>query len=275
MFRAVFVLLFLFTGCIENSQSPVYQPADTVKYETAGAIPPPEGFTTVALANGSFGEWLRRLPFKKDNTVYLYNGRQKANQSAQYAVIDLPVGNKNLQQCADALLHLKTLYFFESNMQNDLRFTGTDGTIFSFAKWKLGERYKQKGDRLEAYQGEHLSEVDSVLLKSYLENVYTWCGTYSLYKETTPLSDKNQILPGDVFVRAGSPGHAMLVVNVAENKYGEKAFMLLQSYMPAQEMHIVKNPLRPALSPWYILKENVVVTPEWRFTLDELRRWKL
>jgi len=47
------------------------------------------------------------------------------------------------------------------------------------------------------------------------------------------------IEPGDVMIRAGSPGHAMLVVDVAEDERGRRIYLLAQSYMPAQDIHIV------------------------------------
>ena len=39
---------------------------------------------------------------------------------------------------------------------------------------------------------------------------------------------------GDVFIRGGSPGHCVIVVDMAvHQETGEKLFMLAQSYMPA------------------------------------------
>ena len=37
----------------------------------------------------------------------------------------------------------------------------------------------------------------------------------------------------------------MIVADVAFNKKGEKIFILAQGYMPAQDIHIVKNPMEP------------------------------
>jgi hypothetical protein len=42
----------------------------------------------------------------------------------------------------------------------------------------------------------------------------------------------------------------MIVVDVAVNKEGKKVFMLAQSYLPAQDIHIVKDPGNEILSPW-------------------------
>lgn len=52
-------------------------------------------------------------------------------------------------------------------------------------------------------------------------------------------------------------------------------FLLAQSFMPAQDIHILKNPISGNLSPWYKLEETKsLVTPEWTFTYSNLKRFK-
>jgi hypothetical protein len=58
-----------------------------------GQISPPKGYTRPIYPANSFTMWLRNLPLRSDSTIYLYNGREKLNQSAQFAVIDLPIGS--------------------------------------------------------------------------------------------------------------------------------------------------------------------------------------
>ena len=77
---------------------------------------------------------------------------------------------------------------------------------------------------------------------------------------------------GDVFIMGGSPGHAVIVVDMAENAKGEKIFMLAQSYMPAQQTQILIN--RESDGVWYSLKgKDVLVTPEWNFPVERLRKF--
>ena len=85
-----------------------------------------------------------------------------------------------------------------------------------------------------------------------------------------------EIAPGDVFVTAASPGHAMMVADVAVNKKtGKKAYMLLQGFMPAQDIHIVRNLNNKLMSPWYELNPNEWVnTPGKIFALTDLRQWR-
>ena len=81
--------------------------------------------------------------------------------------------------------------------------------------------------------------------------------------------------PGDIFYHGGSPGHAVMVLNVVENDLGNKMFILAQSYMPAQEMHILKNPINKDISHRYELLEigEAINTPEWVFDRAELMGW--
>ena len=80
------------------------------------------------------------------------------------------------------------------------------------------------------------------------------------------------IAAGDVFIHGGFPGHAVLVLDVVENETGEKKFLLGQSYMPAQDFHVLKNP--NSQNPWYSNQmEGPLETPEWTFELDDLKRF--
>ena len=84
--------------------------------------------------------------------------------------------------------------------------------------------------------------------------------------------------PGDVFIKGGSPGHAVIVVDVAiYPQTGKKVFLLAQSYMLAQQIHILVNPANRGLSPWYELSDNdegKLYTPEWVFEKKDLKRFK-
>lgn len=79
---------------------------------------------------------------------------------------------------------------------------------------------------------------------------------------------------GDVFIRGGAPGHAVLVVVVAAKEAGESIFLLAQSYMPEQDIHILKNP-GSDISPWYRARSGgELITPEWTFQYQDLKRFR-
>ena len=239
-----------------------------------GGIALPPDFERVRLPKNSFGSWLRKLPLKKDKRVYLYDGRLKPNQSAQYAVLQVPVGKKDLQQCADAIMRLRAEYLMDAGREDSIAFKSTSGQTLRFRNWKAGTRYKLSGSKLIVYKIPTGAGTKREQLESFLEFVFTYCGTLSLECELKRSVSIGSISPGDVLIKGGSPGHAMIVVDVAVNRQGRRIFMLAQSYMPAQDIHIVRNPTNGSISPWYEADATAnIETPEWDFTVGQLRSW--
>lgn len=234
----------------------------------------PEGYKRTETTPGSFGDWLRFLPLKPGNPdVHLYNGELKRYQQGHAAVLDVDVGETDLQQCADAVMRMRGEYLYSIKKYDDLHFNFTSGNTIGFKKWSEGNRTVIKGNSVTWSSG--AAKDDSYkTFKGYMNTIFNYAGTSSLNKELKPVSLKD-IQIGDVFIVGGFPGHAVLVVDVCENvKTGEKLFMIQQSYMPAQEIHILKNLTNAAISPWYSNDfEGDLKTPEWTFSKDQLMRW--
>ena len=219
-------------------------------YSEVGAIPIPKGFAKTGDYPFSFSNWLSKLPLKKNKTVYLFDGSMKNNQSAQFAVFNIPVGTKDLQQCADAVMRLRAEYLFDKKKFEQINFTDNEGKNYNFST---------------PYNKEHF--------EIYLQTVFGMCGTASLSKQLNKIK-LNDIEAGDVFIRGGFPGHAVIVIEVAKSANGNKKFMLAQSYMPAQDIHILLNPADSKASPWYdVTDEKLIITPEYTFSREELKRW--
>lgn len=74
----------------------------------------------------------------------------------------------------------------------------------------------------------------------------------------------------------GYPGHAMVIVDMAKDKLGNKAIMVAQSYMPAQDIHIVTNLNDKRISPWYVINKDTkaVSFPEYYFKINQIGRFK-
>ncbi len=234
-------------------------------------IAPPRGFERVNVADDSFANWLRHLPLRGDGVpVIIWDGDPKRNQNAHWAVVDIDVGDRNLQQCADAVIRLRAEYLYSSGMYDSISFNFTSGDTADYRAWINGKR--PVVDR-SSVQWANIGDVDSSYqtFRDYLDIVFTYAGSYSLERELKS-KRRRDLGAGDVFIQGGFPGHAVLVVDVAENKTtGEKVFLLAQSYMPAQDVHILKNPADTDLSPWYELDfGDTLYTPEWNFSADNL-----
>lgn len=235
---------------------------------------PPDGFVRVPFPENSFAQYLRSLPLKPANTgVLLFNKNKKANQNAHAAVIDIDTGSRDLQQCADAVMRLRAEYLFSQNRFDDIHFNFVNGFKADYKTWRNGRRIsvKENGTKWVASNRESTSYES---FRKYLNMVFAYAGTASLEKELKKI-ELNKMEIGDVFIQGGSPGHAIIVVDMAENKKtGEKLFMLAQSYMPAQDIHVLKNFNNKKYSPWYKINfGEVLETPEWRFSKNDLRRF--
>ena len=115
---------------------------------------------------------------------------------------------------------------------------------------------------------------NSIQFDTYLQHALGWCGSASLDKQLSQVTTFSDLKTGDVFIKGDFPGHAMIVTDMAINPKGEKVFMLIQGYQPAQDIHIVINPMDQEFSPWYQLtSENEIYTPEWTFQTSQLHKW--
>jgi hypothetical protein len=234
----------------------------------------PEGFQRVKLEEGSFGEYLRNLPLKPHGwEVHYYDGSVKPGKVYE-AVIDMDIGNRDLMQCADSIIRLRAEYLYSRGLYDRISFNFTNGFKADYSSWMQGNRIKVKGNDVSWYRQEDASN-DYKSFRSYLDTVITYAGTLSLSKEMKKV-EIDDMRPGDVFIKGGSPGHCEIVLDMAENaETGEKLFILAQGYMPAQEMHIVKNPRNNTGNPWYSTDfGDELDTPEWSFTRDQLMRFE-
>jgi len=240
-------------------------------------IPVPQSYVRKEFSSNSFAHYLRHISLKpKDAPVKLYNGELKYVSDVHYRVLDISVGNRDLQQCADAVMRLRAEYLFKTNQKDKISFNYTSGDAAVYTKWKNGYRPSINGNKVSWILRDKPDTTYSNFLK-YMENVFMYAGSSSLSKELKP-KNINELEIGDVFIKGGFPGHAVIVVDVAINlQTNKKVFMIAQSYMPAQDIHILKNftsnKNNESISPWYEIPANKldeISTPEWIFEQSNL-----
>ena len=227
-------------------------------YKTIGDIPTPLGYERINGDNAAYSEFLRSLQLKgKGSDVMLYTGGKSRFQSLNYAVIDLPLLS-NAEQCADVCIRLRAEYLFNSGQYSSIRF-------------------RDVNDNNMRYSG----GASRKAFNNYLRRVYGMASTYSLSREMRQrtLAD---IQPGDVFVYAAVDrpgnhkyGHAVMVVDVAINKNGKKAFLLAEGNTPARDIHVMRNFENPFRSPWFFLDEDagMLLLSVFPYKSNELRHF--
>jgi hypothetical protein len=226
------------------------------------------------LAAGGFGDWLRHLPLAPSGTLVQYhNGQAKPQQHFHEAVVAIDVGKKDLQQCADAAIRLRAEYLYAAGQAGQISFRFTNGDPAPFREWMGGKRISIQNNRL-AWAPDPRSDGSWPSFRRYLDAVFTYAGTASLSKELDTVA-LDSLVPGDVLIQGGFPGHAVLVADAAEHpQTGDRAWLLLQSYMPAQSVHVLKH----AGGAWFSRddwrRRGEAITPQWAFRLSDGKRFR-
>ena len=233
---------------------------------------PPEGYERTY--NDAYSKFLREFPLKENNIVKYYDGGEKYNDNIWDAVFDYDIGKKDLHQCADAVLYMRAKYLYTNGLKDNLNYTFLSGYKANYLDF-ITHYYLVKGSKVSlALRNNTL--VDNIeTFNKWIEKIWMWSNTESIDKYDSFYVEIKDIRPGDFFIESnpGSIGHAINVVDVAVNKTNNnKIFMLSQSYMPAQETQILINPKNGSV--WYSLDEfRDLVTPEWSFTVTQLKRF--
>ena len=232
----------------------------------------PKSFSRISSEEESFEYYLQNLPLKPDGAkVKYYDGREKL-KDVYLAVVDFTLGDRDLQQCADGVMRLRAEYLYAKERYDEIHFKFVSGFNAEFSKWADGNGISVKGNNVSwNTNSKNNSSYDS--FQKYLDIVYAYASTLSLEKELID-KDLSELSIGDVFIQGGSPGHCVIVVDMAVNdSSGEKIFMLAQSYMPAQDIQILKGDMEG--SPWYFASiEELLITPEWTFRVSDLKTWE-
>jgi hypothetical protein len=239
----------------------------------AARLPVQAGYWRVVLPDRSFGQWLRYLPLLPPGTpVRAVDGAALLSGDSPYlaAVVDLDL--RRNQECADVILRLRAEYLRWANREGEIAVPTGEGVSLSWPQWKRGTRPRQYGGRLRLMAGAAAPDGSRASFDRYLASVFAWCGTYALEQMGRPVA-LGGLQPGDYFVRGGSPGHAVLVADLARDAAGHAQALLLQGYMPAQSAHLIST--GPG-GPWYELAPGQpLVIPGWgQFHLQDARRFR-
>ncbi|MDZ4727889.1 MAG: DUF4846 domain-containing protein [Leptospira sp.] len=188
----------------------------------------PNGYLRVKYENGSFSQYLQKLPLKSNHSILSHN---KVNLSSRYnslGTIDKELlFSDDLEQCADFTMRLWADFHKDSNKLNDLYLFKYSGDKFYFKNSKL------------TYQ-------------KYLRKSFASSNSYSLKKGAGSIN-KTQLRPGDLFVQneTGGIGHVSIILDHAKKSNEPDLYLIGFSFMPAQEMHIEKAPNSRGKNGWF------------------------
>ena len=227
----------------------------------------PIDYTRVVYPKGSFQEYLRNYKLKIfGSKIINYDDSYYFWQGGHIGILDIPVPSNGLQQCADALIRVRSEYLWDSNRKEDIGFNFTSGHYCSWVDYANGFRPKIDGNKVSFHKTASIDHSKSNFYK-YLNLIYTYSGTLSLYNELPKVNSAKDLKIGDMLIKGGSPGHIVMICDEVVNSKGEKLYLLFQGNTPAQSVHLVKNLEDSDISPWYQLKKDVQI-PVSNYTFD-------
>jgi hypothetical protein len=179
-------------------------------------------------------------------------------------VVDMPVGTRDLQQCADSALRLRATW--QRATGGSPAFHYTSGYVSAWKAWAAGTRPKVSGSKVSAVAGAAAPSTSDAAFEAWMVDLFTYAGTRSLPLDTVAVTT---VMPGDIVVAPGSPGHAVVVLDVATD--GARTWVLVgQGYMPAMDFHVVDGPA----AGWFPVEGDILPTAPIALPWSGLRRWK-
>ena len=224
---------------------------------------------TNAFPPGSWQHFLQHLPVK-DGPVLDYRGAPVGDQSKAFAIVDYDIGQGDLQQCADALMRLRAEFLYGNGRQDEIGFHFTSGHFYSWKDYRAGKRPVVRGSTVQFSQGSACTGSYQDL-RRYLNIVYSYAGTISLYKELTDAAEPEI---GTVIITPGSPGHCSIIIDDSTGANGHQLFKLAEGYSPAQSIYVLRNPDKPGRNPWYELNAGTIATASYHFTHYKFGRFE-
>ena len=225
----------------------------------------PKGYEWVEEKSDSFGYFIENFKLKPYGSQILrYDGIPIATQHLHEAVFDIDTGNKDLQQCADAIIRLRAEYLYKMKRYDDIKFHFTSGDLASWNDYKNGTRAFVNGNSVSFRKAAGFDDSYQNF-RNYLDLIFNYAGTISLNKETQSVTKNTDLKTGDILITPGSPGHVVFIAGVSKNKEGKKLFLLGEGFTPAQSIHLLSNPFNKSISPWYDLDIHSTETQTARY----------
>ena len=224
------------------------------------AYPPPPG--SQERQPNAYGAWLQNRQLLDESAPILTHDGREVHHNGR--PVDLDMVRGDLQQCADSAIRLRAEWLRETKAPLDqLSFYATSGDPLPWSRFLAGERPYVVNNRIHWRAG----HSQNPSFETWLSAVFTWAGTRSLAAYETQPTEHPE--PGDMLVEPGSPGHAVVILNVATR--GEQTFLLLgEGFMPAQQFHVEHGPEHG----WWEWTANGLRLPAFVMSKESLRRWK-
>lgn len=271
------VLLLISSCALESSNKDISNYIITSGSTIRERVAAPNGYKWAEENQNSFGKFLQNIELKRDGSQVLdYRGQAIGNQSSHVGILNYDVGNKDLLQCADAVIRVRAEYLWNQKKYDQIGFHFTNGDYFSWNQYKEGYRPILISSSKVSFQQTASKDDSYSSFRKYLDVIFMYAGTISLAKETKAVISDRDIKVGDIIITPGSPGHVVFICGQAQDSKGNSIYLLAQGYTPAQSIHILTNPFDHQLNPWYeiSISASSIQTARYVFLPTNIRTFR-
>ena len=237
---------------------------------------PSSEFRRVQTNKNTFSEWLRELPLKpKGSDVINYRGGvfKTGNDTSVAFVTDIDIKGKRLEQCMDILIRFYAEYLWDTRQVKSFKLPLPGGYWIKWSEWKEGFRPTFKGIHVEMRK---LSESDLSYksYQSFLNTVYSESHTQQFYFAYQEL-DRSTVQIGDMIIRKGTKGHAVMIVDLAKNYQGDLIALIGNGDTPACQFFLLNYKRDQPWIPLDFEREVLQLPLKRKLGWDGLRRFSL
>jgi len=261
---AFYVLQFLFL-------------ADGGAQATIGDIPlPSHEYNRLNANKDSYAHWLRNLPLEEPgSSVYDFKGNifKSGTDSSVAAVVKWNISGRRLEQCMDIVIRLYAEFLWQEHKTDNLKLPLPGGTWLYWNHWRSGYRPFFKGIQVDLRKSTHPDSTYSNYIK-FLHTIFSESHTQQFYHSYHPVMREN-VQIGDFIVRKGTKGHAVMIVDLAQNARGELVALIGNGDTPACQFFLLNHTKG---NPWVPLNRDEEAIPlplRRKMTWDGLRRFEL
>ncbi|AKH96346.1 hypothetical protein CMT89_02450 [Elizabethkingia anophelis] len=237
-----------------------------------GRLLVPKGFSRQITNENTWEHFIQNQALEKYGSPILkYDGTKISDQIHHVGTLKYDVGEKDLQQCADALIRLRAEYLFGQKRYSEIGFNFTSGDHFSWKSYAEGVRPLINRNNVSFVKRAPENTLSSHSdFRQYLDIIYNYAGTISLSKELKDSKSITELNIGDLIITPGSPGHTVMVADkISDGK--NKKYALIEGFTPAQTIHI----LSVNGNPWFNIKPGVIIeTPRYTFQNAVIKRFE-
>jgi hypothetical protein len=235
----------------------------------------PKGYTRISVTKNSFEAWIRNLPLKPPQSPVLdFRGKifKSKDDTTVAAVVDWKISNRRLDQCMDILIRFYAEYLWENDLHDKLILPLPGGQFIKWKDWENGFRPKFKGINFDLIKSEKYNPTKDNYDR-FLNLVFAETHTQQFYY-AYPAIDKKNVQGGDFIVKKGIKGHAVMIVDIAQNSDGNMIALIGQGDTPACEFYLLNYKKD---NPWIPLDfqiEHIPLPIKKKMTWDGLRRFQ-